>query len=159
MIRLLTGPIRSYKTTTLLQWSSHRDDVGGILTPDVDGLRHLYNIRERRFIAWEKTTQPDDRDLVIGRFVFDHDAFVTAIGWLEDHLEDASMRTIILDEIGPLELQGKGWDAWLLRSMDRLRPKEVIFVVRQNIVEKVVERYGIEDAEIVDKSAFPLTAL
>ena len=156
MIRILTGPIRSYKTTTLLQWSSHRHDVGGVLTPDVDGIRHLYNVKERIFIPWQKEWSTDERDLVIGRFVFDHAAFQTAISWLDDHIHDAAISTIILDEIGPLELQGKGWDEWLQRSMDQLLTKDVLFVVRQTILEKVIERYGLEDAKIVEKAEFAL---
>ena len=154
MIRILAGPIRSYKTTTLLQWTGMRDDVGGVLTPDIDGVRMLYNVRSKEYFTWQKAEANDPGDLVIGRFVFDGAAFRTAISWLDEHLFDPLIHTIIIDEIGPLELQGKGWDEWLQRSMDRLLTKDVIFVVRETIVEDVIRRYGLENAEIVDMTAF-----
>lgn len=156
MIRILTGPIRSYKTTTLLQWSSARDHVGGVLSPDVDGIRHLYNVKERIFIPWQKEWQTDERDLVIGRFVFDHVAFTTAIGWLNDHLQNDSVSTIILDEIGPLELQGKGWNEWLQRSLHLQHGKDLVLVVRENIVSDVIKQYQLGNPQVVGKEDFAL---
>ena len=156
MIRILTGPIRSYKTTTLLQWTDFRDDVGGVLTPDIDGVRMLYNVRSKEYLIWQKAEQIDPDDVVIGRFVFDGAAFRTAMQWLDDHLDDPLVHTIILDEIGPLELQGRGWDSWLQSSMEILMHKDVIFVVRETLVEKVIDRYGLNGVQVVNKEVFAL---
>jgi nucleoside-triphosphatase THEP1 len=155
MIRILTGPIRSYKTTTLMQWTSRRNDVGGVLTPDVDGIRHLYNVRERIFIPWQKELAADDRDLVIGRFVFDHAAFQAAMGWLDDAIADAGIHSVILDEVGPLELKGGGWDRWL-QSLQLPTGKEMILVVRENMVPEVIARYRLGTPEVVTREFFAL---
>ena len=148
MIYLLTGPVRSHKTTTLLQWSQLRDDCGGVLSPDVDGLRQLYNVRDKIYLSWQKTEKEKENDVAIGRFIFDQDAFDTAMDWLNDHLEDPALNFIILDEVGPLELNGKGWDSWLRNALFSLGDTSLILVVRENLVEEVINSYALINYKI-----------
>ena len=110
MILILTGPTRSHKTTTLKRWAENRNDCGGVLSPDVDGLRVLYNVRTKETIPWQKP-MPDASDIVVGRFSFDPHAFDVASAWLDQHLADPDVFHIILDEVGKLEMDGKGWGA------------------------------------------------
>jgi nucleoside-triphosphatase len=154
MIRILTGPIRSYKTTTLLLWAEQQVHIGGVLTPDVGGMRKLYNVRKQEYRDWQKVVQTDPADEVIGKFVFDGAAFSNAITWLDEHIDDPDISTVVLDEIGPLELHGKGWDAWLQRWLHAPHGKDLIFIVRENILGEVIKHYRMANPEIVTKEAF-----
>ena len=154
MIYLLTGPVRSYKTTTLLHWSQSRHDCGGVLSPDVDGLRQLYHVQEKKYIPWQKTKKENESDVEIGRFIFDQDAFDTAIGWLNDDLKNPNLHYVILDEIGPLELKGKGWDGWLRHALMHPGNTSLIIIVRENILDQVISHFALIDYKIVAKDYF-----
>ncbi len=159
MIRILTGPIRSHKTTVLQSWVSGRTDCGGVLSPDKDGLRQLYNIKGGQSIAWQKQEADTSTDVLIGRFVFDATAFQVAIGWLDYHINDPEIQHVILDEIGPLELSGKGWDLWAKKAFSKLNDKSLLLVVREGLVEKVVEHYGISNYALLTVEDFQAWSL
>ena len=168
MIQLLTGPTRSFKTTTLLHWSSKRSDCGGVLSPDVgckdainrvftsQKMRQLYNVKEKYSIPWQVSDDAVGDIQKIGRFSFDSNAFRIAQRWLSDHLQDPTLQYIILDEIGPLELSGQGWDPWLRQNISRSIEKKWILVVRESIVEQVITHYGMKSFEFVTKNHFEL---
>ncbi len=48
MIYILTGDIRTGKTSALLDWCKNRNDVDGVLCPDDDkGKRYFLNIKSK----------------------------------------------------------------------------------------------------------------
>ena len=154
MILILTGPTRSHKTTTLLQWSSRRSDCGGVLTPDRSGLRKLYNVKEKKHIPFQKREKKLPSDIEIGNFIFEADSFKKATVWLDEHLTDPTLNYVLIDEIGPLELQGKGWDQWISDSIPKLGDKTLILVVRRKILDEVIQRYHLEEVSVVEKEYF-----
>lgn len=154
MIRILTGPIRSYKTTTLLHWALRHPEVGGVLTPDRNEIRHLYRVSDTTWLPWQKSAVTNDDDFTIGRFIFDGVAFATALDWLQADVTNPGIRHILMDEIGPLELSGKGFDPWLRRFLQYPPPKALILVVRDSVLEDVLSRYQLYEAHIVQKSFF-----
>ena len=155
MTRILTGPVRSGKTTALLEWAHQRDDCGGVISPDVDGLRMLQDARTGRRISWQKNTSDRQEDVRIGRFVFDHQAFAVALGWLDAAVADPAIRYVILDEVGPLELSGGGWDDWLQKALPLAPGKALFLVVREGLVNEVINRYATGPVQLVDKLTFP----
>src|SRR5258705_6774485 len=50
---ILTGPIQTGKTTSLVKWSEKRNDVYGILTPIVNGKRNFMNVQARHLFDME----------------------------------------------------------------------------------------------------------
>ena len=154
MILILTGPTRNRKTTTLMKWSERHHDCGGVLSPDVNGLRVLYNVKTRQSITWQKAVPTTNADLIVGRFSFDPEAFVIATGWLNEHLNDPEVRQIILDEVGRLELDGKGWGPWLNSAVPQLGDKTLILVVRRSLLDEVINLYGLEEVSVVEKEYF-----
>ena len=154
MILILTGPTRNRKTTTLLKWAQRREDCGGVLSPDVDGLRVLYNVKTKQTILFQKSAPDSKSDLIVGRFTFDPEAFTIATGWLNEHLSDQSIRQIILDEVGSLELDGKGWASWLHTSVPLLGDKTLILVVRRALLDDVINLYGLGEVSVVQKDYF-----
>jgi nucleoside-triphosphatase THEP1 len=137
-----------------MNWVSGRTDCGGVLSPDENGLRQLYNIKDGNVTVWQKLEADLPTDVLVGRFVFEATAFDLAIEWLDQHLQDRETKYLLLDEVGPLELSGGGWDAWLQNAVSKIGEKTLILVVREGLVEKVVERYGITNYEVVGKEFF-----
>jgi len=148
MVLILTGPVRSLKTTTLYHWAMNRKDCGGFLTPDEAGMRVMYNVEEKKSIPFQKTEKTSDEDVVIGRFVFDGDVFKIATAWLDDALADPAMQYIIVDEVGPLELKGGGWDPWIRSSLKKISGKTLILVVRHSLLNDVIHHYDLKDAQV-----------
>jgi nucleoside-triphosphatase THEP1 len=56
---------------------------------------------------------------------------------------------VIIDEVGPWELAGQGW-ADSLNQLVRFYNKPMIWVVRDSIVEKVIENWGLKGSKITD---------
>lgn len=153
MILILTGPTRSYKTTALMQWAAGRDDCGGVLSPDVDGLRVLHNVRTHQSIPWQKP-MPEEDSMIVGRFSFDPASFEMATGWLDEHLANPEIIHIILDEVGKLEMDNKGWGPWLHRALPKLQDKTLVLVVRRSLLDDIINLYGFDEVSVVDKDYF-----
>ena len=137
-----------------MEWSSLHDDCGGVLSPDVNGLRVLYNVRTKKTIPWQKPVSDAEGDIIVGKYSFDPGAFTIAAGWLDEHLHDPEVRQIILDEVGSLELDGKGWGPWLASALPQLGEKTLILVVRRSLLDDVINLYGLEEVSVVEKDYF-----
>ncbi len=57
-------------------------------------------------------------------------------------------KLVILDEIGPMEMKGRGWDS-TIRQLVNDRQKPMIWVVRESMVEQVLAKYNTEAAFII----------
>ena len=77
MIYILSGPIRSGKTTQLLNWSAGRKDVYGILTPEIEGKKVFLNTFSREQFKMEASAE-DAATITIGRYIFCQSAFFKA---------------------------------------------------------------------------------
>ena len=115
-----------------------------MLSPDGPVGRILRNALTGESIQWQKERADEPGDLVVGRFVFDAVAFRTAGEWLDAALLDPYVREIILDEAGPLELGGMGWDTWI-RKFLAMSPdhKTLLLVARESIVDELEAHYGL----------------
>lgn len=143
MIFILTAPIRSGKTTSLIKWSEQRNDVHGILTPVVDGKRIFLDIATNEQWAMEATlrqTQGNEETLLIGRFVFSKKGFEKAIQLIRDSIDKKGW--LIIDEIGPLELRGEGFHD-VVKEVLANRKENILVVVREGLAEQVQQYFGI----------------
>ena len=136
-----------------MRWADSRDDCGGVLSPDVDGLRVLHNVKTKQILPWQKAI-PEKGDLIVGRFAFDPEGFATAGHWLDEHLHDPEVKNIILDEVGNLELDGKGWGSWLRTALPQLGEKTLVLVVRRALLDDIINLYRMEEVSVVEKSFF-----
>jgi hypothetical protein len=57
-----------------------------------------------------------------------------------------------VDEVGPLEMQGKGWDP-ALPGVFALKAGAVVLAVRPDLVGAVQDRYGIPAAQVWDAAS------
>jgi len=142
-IHLLSGPIHSGKTTRLAAWSAGRSDVAGILSPLRTDGRTFIDIRSGACFPMEVgITAPDA--VRIGRYAFAPEAFAWAVERLLANAPRPDVRWLIIDEIGPLELLGEGFDG-VLRDIIRLnRPGlNLVLVVREGLAEQVIGHYDL----------------
>ena len=65
-ITILTGPIKSGKTTFLMELLENIPDCGGFLTPDIHGRRHFFRLDTKECLPFEiDPTSDKDHTLLI----------------------------------------------------------------------------------------------
>lgn len=138
------------KTSFLRKYVGHASDrgrsVGGIASPVVyqDGQRIGYDVIDLRL----ETRHPlarvpvsGDPPLDVGMFAFDQGAISegnTAI--ISAVMDDVDL--IAIDEIGPLEFDGKGWSSALeFALLECSFQQELIVAVRSSLADEVPRRF------------------
>ena len=147
MIFILTAPIQSGKTTSLIKWSAARNDVHGILTPVIEGKRVFMNAHTKEQFPMEVTGPSSSlrTDVItVGRFVFSKAAFDKAIQIIRDAIHAGGW--LVIDEIGPMEIREEGFFD-VLKEVLMLRKEKIILVVREGMAEQVIKYFNINDAE------------
>jgi nucleoside-triphosphatase len=151
MIIIFSRPIRSGKTTELMNFCKTAKDVGGILMPDKGEEKQFYDIASKEYFPASASPNDDEASVIsVGAFKFSRDAFDKACGILDSSAD----RLVIVDEAGKLELAGDGFHRTIVklvgeRSMDE--KKDLLLVVRDYLVEQVIEKYGLQKAVVVEE--------
>lgn len=154
MIYYLTGGVNSGKTSLLSSWVEEYQRrncrVCGILAPAVwvQGRKIAYNIVDvhtGETKPWS-STQPIDNAEKWGRFWFSREGLHFGQGAL--NRIDGLCEIGILDEVGPLELENRGW-ACSLREILIRSPENMIIVVRASLVQPVTNFFGIESFQVL----------
>ncbi|HMQ07800.1 MAG TPA: nucleoside-triphosphatase [Saprospiraceae bacterium] len=144
MILLLTGPVRTGKSTALMQWVESRSDVGGVITPDVNGVRKIYNPNTKIYHPMEWYDPDMSKDLIrVGKFTFLQSAFTMGSEWIRCAEVELEIRIVIIDEIGKLELEGKGFHDAFLEWKSAPQGKIRIAVVRESLIENVIDYFQL----------------
>lgn len=142
---ILTGPVQSGKTSSLINWMMNRTDVDGILTPLTNENRVFMDARSWDLFDMEAAAD-ESAVLVVGRFRFSRKNFNRAIEIIRDAIPKKSW--LIIDEIGPLELRGEGFHD-VLKEVLSQREEKVLLVVREGLTEKVKE-YFVPHANVIN---------
>lgn len=148
MIRVITGEKDSGKSTTFMRL--YREEGGyapGLYSKKLyEGdticgynLVLLPTLEEYEFISINNNNLEADTDkyYVQGRFVFLKEAFEIGKRHILNSPENSQ---VWIDEIGSLELNGKGHDS-LLQAICRTH-KEVIFTTRSYWVDEILKKYN-----------------
>ena len=154
-IYLLTGDIRTGKTTALQQWAVTQKEVYGIVSPLIGNERFFMNVDTKEVYKMEAEAN-EAAFLVVGRYVFSKLSFKFAM----DTIRKAMYHTrgwLLIDECGPLELKTEGlYDA--IKEVLALSHTElkIVMVVRQFILNEVIDFFGLDSKviNVVDKSFF-----
>lgn len=85
------------------------------------------------------------------RFTVIDEGYQTGLAALDPD-RNISSNIVVVDEIGPMELSGKGWDKRMTELMETYKG-HLIVVVRKSLVEEVKHRYGISDPVLYDVGA------
>ncbi|WP_452232428.1 nucleoside-triphosphatase [Lacinutrix sp. MEBiC02595] len=159
MIYILTGAIRSGKTSALLDWSKTRNDVDGLLCPDnEDGKRYFLKVKSKK--EFELETESESEDVIrIGHFKFLKSAFKESNDYLISIASEAENKYLIIDEIGKLELRNEGLHRSaeaLISRFKRDNSQHVILVVRDYLLDAVLKHYAISEYKILTKEDLEL---
>jgi len=151
IIHILSGPVRSGKTSRLLLWIYHRSDVDGILAPVFNNQRYLLNIPAKTARLLDAAPK-ETLVVTVGNHRFAQRTFDWGNQVLQKALA-ASRRWLVVDEIGLLELQGKGLDAAvqnILRRGTNTGQRHLVLVVRENLRQAVIAHYNLNETTIRD---------
>ena len=152
-IIIITGDIHSGKTTYAVDYIKEQQGkkrLAGIIAhgiyEDHAGEKSGFEIEsiatgEKRILISSRYS-PDS--IAVGRFFISS----SSLRWAEDEIRRGiESDSIIVDEIGPLELKKKGYyDVvnWLLDSFDG----DIVLVVRASLVGQVIELFHLDEDQI-----------
>lgn len=151
---ILTGPTRSGKTTALRTWAGSRT-VAGFLSPDGPHGRQIMNASTGELLAFEAEGDTKTAPCqTIGRFHLLQSAFEAGATWIHEGLR-VRAPWLLMDEVGPLELSGAGFDALLRATLEELTCRNaashLLIVVRSQVLDAVGSRYGLQNARKISK--------
>ena len=157
MLTIITGEIGSGKTARMLEIFRGLKDEGADGVASTKVIRNMefegYDLLrlasgERRCLAVRKPLYIGEfeRPLFYDQFVFDADAFLFGVDVAAAAISDPLIGHVFLDEVGPLELEGKGFHPVLgpLFKEEVTGKKQVYVCVRGSCVEPVITKYGIK---------------
>ncbi|PHN02297.1 hypothetical protein [Flavilitoribacter nigricans] len=154
---IFTAPVKAGKTTSLMNWAKDKPGLGGFLAPDIDDVRHLYTLGDRRLHQFqlqdELVTECAPEEIVnIHRFNFSAEAFAMARRTLLEDLQ-RGYEWIIVDEVGKLELRGEGLEPAIREAVEMVKSGrargKLLMVVRDELVAKVMQHYRLWNCRII----------
>ena len=155
-VLIFTGPIKSGKTTFLMNLLKSRNDCGGFLTPDINGKRHFFRLDTKEYLPFELEKPTDGKQMIeVGPYRFDKNIFDLG-NQMISNFHNIHQQLFIIDEVGKLE---EGFDSGLKKMFSlhqQNREKEILLIVRDYLVDEVIKRYNIsaEIIDIADKTKF-----
>lgn len=136
---ILTGPVGTGKTTALQQLiQRHPDRFAGILAPVIHHQRHLQDVSTGELRLLEVPPAAPDA-LPVGKYVFSATVFVWARKRLSEQAALFPQRWLILDEVGKLEVQGKGLAPVAMQILRSDWVNNLIVVIRDSLLQHVTE--------------------
>jgi len=161
---IVTGSIGEGKTAWLAKLAGLLREkgvsVGGILALRIveDGVTTGYDISE--ISSGDRTPflrHTGSETMGVERFTMDDAGFIAGRNAL-DPANNLGNDVVIVDEVGPLELKGRGWSEVLVSLLDETRAT-VIIAVRKTLKEAVIERFGMDDARVIDVAGANVVSL
>ncbi len=146
-IIILAGEICSGKTSFLLQFCRQQTGSAGVLTPIVEGKRVFYDIRNAAFFKMQ--SEADEQSLLIGKYSFSAAAFAKANSILLSEGSASEVKYLVIDEIGPLEINLKqGFYDSLTTLLSGQFSYTLVLVVRNSFLEKALNCFRLDGANI-----------
>lgn len=153
-IYIFSRPAHSGKTTELQQWCNGQTNVHGILMPDINGSRKIYNIASKEIFDIEcaDTATTNKPLIIIGRFHFYTETFEKANSILIQALNQKTA-WLIIDEAGKLELDCKGFYHSIKEAVaiydGEGTTNNLLIVVRESLCNEVISFFNIKNYHIV----------
>jgi len=146
---ILSGPIRTGKSTKLLRWSENKKSVAGILQYEIDGKRVIRDILSGEVLNLEAENLKESQIIKIGRFSFNKNTF----RWAQKKLVQSFQEKpdwLIIDEYGKLEIDNKGFEPVISdiinKSQNQDCPK-IIIVVRNYLKDDFLKKFELKSSD------------
>lgn len=146
---IVTAPRNSGKTTYLKKFCLSHNCIGYIAESDEQKNLFYYEEFRSKKTFPSLTTEVHEDWSRIGKYYFKSEVFIELESFL-DHLINESYDYIVLDEIGKLELEGKGFDVILNKCIRQ--ESNLVLVVRDIFVDDVIEKYKLQNAKVINVS-------
>lgn len=156
VIYIISGETRSGKTTYLkkiinrIREQDSSLKIGGLIAHGIDkeGERYGFDIEDvalgkKAFLCSQK---PIENALKTGRFYFSKEGLVFGEKALTSNLENTDL--LVIDEIGYLELKGKGWFESIEKALEYPN-LNMIWVVRKQILEEVLQLWQHSNIKVI----------
>jgi nucleoside-triphosphatase THEP1 len=153
---IMTGKTRSGKTTFLLdlieELRRNTLSIAGFAALSVpedgpSGSYHILDLVSGKILPLASRRITEGWEL-FGQFYFNPEGIYMGKEILENPLI-IHQDIIVVDEIGPFELEGKIWADCLTRLLGRQYPS-ILLVVREALVPQVIHQWSLKDAMIID---------
>lgn len=155
---IVTGEVDSGKTSWCLSFVKGNSGYDGVLLRKVfqanrrigyDAFR-ISSGRTVPFSRLRRAEPPEWRPTeYIGPFTVSEGGKHAANRWLIEALDSPS-RGLIVDEIGPLELEGGGLAESVRSVLEDGSPRRLILVVRRSCLAQVVEEFSFTEHRLVE---------
>jgi nucleoside-triphosphatase THEP1 len=156
MVKIVTGKMNSYKTTRLREFYERHPFGDGFVS-----IKHMQNDRVHHYDLYRLSTQQthpfiirdvflkdDDQEIryQIGPYCFLESAFQMIEKEIEVMIKN-KISPIYIDEIGSLELEGKGF-APIIHQLMALNI-DLCVVIREEFIHQVIDYFHIKKFEII----------
>ena len=154
-IIIFSRPRNSGKTTELISWCNNKENCSGILMPDVNGLRKMYNIQSKIMLEAEHNIAVSTNETLvsIGNFHFYQSSFDISCQIIETAINLQS-KYILIDEVGKLELNQQGFYKAIIKAVqtdtDNTFSGTFIFTVRDVLIDRVLNCFMINNYTIIN---------
>lgn len=155
MLHIVTGQIDEGKTTKLLSIFDETKCGDGFINQKVfiDGVNAGQEImrlstREKRYFSFREGFLPDcwNEKYQYGAYSFSKEGYEFAEKVVWNVIRD-TIEPVFIDEIGPLELGGKGFhDLFFALLKENM---EMYVAVRESCVDDVIKKFGIENSRLI----------
>ena len=157
-IHILSEPVHSGKSTLLMNWCNRQNSVAGVLMPDVDGSRKLYDIATKTYHDFQITEKQEGGTIDICKWNFDESVFQLG----RDILLNAAKQKpdwLILDEVGKLEMNRNTGFEPAVKGLIEIYKQEtgkakLLLVIRDYMLEQSFAHYGLNKDMVLDKTFF-----
>lgn len=139
----VTGPLKSGKTTRLAAWCENRKDVAGLLSPVLTGKRWFRNLKNGDLKPME-AENGETQVQQIGKYLFSSETFAWANETLMQATHLPGISYLVIDEIGPLELQGNGLAPALEKILSSFPAQlDLVLVIRETLLEEMLRHFRL----------------
>ncbi|GBD91205.1 NTPase [bacterium BMS3Abin04] len=146
---ILTGPIKTGKSTKLLRWSETKENVAGILQYEVNGKRVIRDISSKQVFMLEDDNLKENQKIKVGKYSFNKNAFL----WAQKKLEQSFRGKpdwLIIDEYGKLEIDNGGLEPAISDIINKSRKQnctKIILVVRDYLKNDFLKKFEPESLD------------
>jgi nucleoside-triphosphatase THEP1 len=153
-IYIFSRPVHSGKTTALLEWCNRQENIAGVLMPDINGTRKIFDINSKEIFDIECVDAANTNESLtsVGRFHFYSMAFERANSILINALAQKP-RWLLIDEAGKLELDGKGFFSAIIKAIpfydDTNTTGNLLMTVRESLCNEAISFFKIKNYRVI----------